>query len=398
MASSLTIHDFATLCVYSLKRLYELNWWGALEYVAWEAHSLDMNLEPQPQKRAELVSALSRLAVLLHESKFKYAWQRDPERVEDDCHRCLSIYTGILVQEADRSFDADDYRDYEMKLIHWVHERRGTWDTEKRTPRTELMGVQDRLIKCNLKRRHRFIHALVHAKTDQKELHRSLSVDKSHPQIINYMRALGRDKPSRQKQYMHCTAKPDDDESVRPQDYLPQCFKCSLDVSSQASNSMVKMQRLIDCASGKTCIVPSCRNSEALFFTKEDDWRGHMMREHPAYFEPLHSEGSHRHESTPADSEERLGSCPLCGWPEEGNVDLNMLLQHIAVELDFFAIGALPCTFLDWTPDALLEKGDEETKPPPDKWSLKNLRLGRPVAKPSAESDQLLAGLELNWA
>jgi hypothetical protein len=121
-----------------------------------------------------------------------------------------------------------------------------------------------------------------------------------------------------------------------------------------------------------TCILSGCANPEVLYTTK-NDWRQHLLDRHLGFeywicftcegTEQFRSEEEFIHHnkldheasinpgemSLLADICRRVAPveisfCPLCDWPkdEEGEVDKNVLLDHIAKDLHSFSLRSLP--------------------------------------------------------
>ncbi|OCK88697.1 uncharacterized protein K441DRAFT_587699, partial [Cenococcum geophilum 1.58] len=175
------------------------------------------------------------------------------------------------------------------------------------------------------------------------------------------------------------------------------CCCQTLPVNLSEENRWKK--HVADDLSPYTCILPECVKPEVLFVTKEI-WRQHLLKEHRSFEywvcfacgdgTQLHSEDAFtihtrtKHAaSVPPDQISLLTnicrrtapieirSCPLCNWPEgeEGEVDKDVLLDHIAKDIHSFSLRALP-----WADDNGQET-DERINHSADKvydWLIKN--------------------------
>ncbi|KAE8138675.1 hypothetical protein BDV38DRAFT_281972 [Aspergillus pseudotamarii] len=132
------------------------------------------------------------------------------------------------------------------------------------------------------------------------------------------------------------------------------------------------MKHVADDVSPYSCILSGCSNPYVLYSTKES-WRKHLLTEHSSFEyyicfactdkKQLYSENEFtmhiriQHASTiPPDriplltplckrsAPVKITSCPLCTWPEgeDGEVDKDVLLDHIAKEIHAFSLRALP--------------------------------------------------------
>lgn len=132
-------------------------------------------------------------------------------------------------------------------------------------------------------------------------------------------------------------------------------------------------KHVADDLSPYACILPGCVKPEVLFSTKEI-WRQHLLEEHRSseYWIcfacgdgtqfpsedafTAHTRTKHVASVSPDQMllvaqmcrrsvPTEIRSCPLCNWPdtgEEGEVDKDILLDHIAKDLHSFSLRALP--------------------------------------------------------
>ncbi|RAH86138.1 hypothetical protein BO86DRAFT_139799 [Aspergillus japonicus CBS 114.51] len=249
----------------------------------------------------------------------------------------------VWFREADAQFDPARHREFEQQCTAYILSRGQDWAIEKEQPssrrprpnshllraRNEQLRValvQSHLIVSNLKRRNRILYAqeerahLVYSPGQMRAFRKKDSVPLPAPPAASYLRGLFADTPDElcveQNSAHGLTCCPGCLEIQRPE----------VARSFEAWNAHVAADLC-----PYICLDPNCRDPVFAYPSADGRaWKEHMLTQH----------GS------------KLTACPFCSWPPDANaVDPEHLLAHIAIELQFFALLALP-----WATQDLLRK------------------------------------------
>ncbi|KAJ5243895.1 hypothetical protein N7489_003991 [Penicillium chrysogenum] len=297
------------------------------------------------------------------------------------------------LQKADRSFNAAQHRELEDHLKTIVLRRPGISIAELNN--SEPSRVQQRLINCNLRRRHRFMYAQRHAEELQQVrpvpklggngVNVSKTVDSGSEKSLNSQQSSSQaivspqpvQRSSGRSERTGTTASAVSESYPLPQDPNP--------TPSQVAPTQTR-KHIADDVSPYTCILENCNKEHVLYASKEA-WKAHLIDEHQnneywvcfpcggdahlptkAAF-VAHMREEHQHtilesqiellvpvskRSVPMD----ITTCPLCdAWPPKGpgEIDREELINHIAEEVHAFSLRALP-----WPPDDDEAGGQEQ--------------------------------------
>ncbi|RAH64685.1 uncharacterized protein BO66DRAFT_406152 [Aspergillus aculeatinus CBS 121060] len=238
-------------------------------------------------------------------------------------------------READTHFDLPRHRQFDYQCMAYVLNRRQDYviEKEQRPPqrpipqslqaRNELLQdvlVQRHLIVSNLVRRNRILYAqeerghAVYSAEQMRAIRERAFKDPGEawpaPPAAGYLRGFYEDRPDElcvEQISTHGLTCPGCLEVQRPE----------VARSFEAWNA-----HIAEDLCPYICLDPQCR--DPVFSSPSADgcaWKEHMLNEHCS----------------------KLSACPFCSWPPNPEeVDPEHLLAHIAIELQFFALLALP--------------------------------------------------------
>ncbi|PLB55447.1 hypothetical protein P170DRAFT_432984 [Aspergillus steynii IBT 23096] len=252
--------------------------------------------------------------------------------------------------KADLWFKATELQELEDHLVGILLVRLKRCFQEEHS---RLNEVQLRLVRCNLKRRNRFLHAQRQGPSSRpyrfiNSAAVSMPEDSTAPIDLDYPRPPRLDGNGHDFQCPYCCEK------------LP---------AIMADDDRWR-EHIADDLAPYTCIVAGCDQPDVLF-TLEEDWREHVLKDHSSVTWTCfpcgngarfgdkntfvqHTKSCHAASISPDQipvltelskkaTPPEIKRCPLCNWPEEEGVtvDLDVLLKHIARDIHAFSLHAL---------------------------------------------------------
>ncbi|PYH83221.1 hypothetical protein BO82DRAFT_363420 [Aspergillus uvarum CBS 121591] len=247
----------------------------------------------------------------------------------------------VWFREADAQFDPARHREFDKQCTAYILSRGQDWAIEKeqqssrrpashplraRNEQLRVALVQSHLIVGNLKRRNRILYAqeerghVLYSPGQMQAFRRKDSVALPASPAASYLGCFFADTPAElcvEQHSAHGLTCPGCLEIQRPE----------VARSFEAWNAHVAADLC-----PYICLDPKCRDPVFAYPSADGGtWKEHMLTQH----------GS------------KLAACPFCSWPPDAQaVDPEHLLAHIAIELQFFALLALP-----WATQDLLRKG-----------------------------------------
>ncbi|KAM0260793.1 hypothetical protein ACHAQJ_002559 [Trichoderma viride] len=274
--------------------------------------------------------------------------------------------THSRLQRADQQFNPEEHADLQthlttIMLLKKEKEYSELDITTESFDSSNLSEIQKRLIRCNLKRRNRFLYAQRHSKS----LGLAAAVASTSPPETTTLRTAQTSQKDVRTQSQQSS--PSAPKAAAGEAETPTNPTITTGTKASADRKHIAYD-----LSPYTCILSGCANPDALYATKKD-WRQHLLDKHQGfeYWICFSCEGAEQfrkeeefihhtkveHESSISSDQISLlvdvckrvalveiSSCPLCDWPkdEEGEVDKNVLLDHIAKELHTFSLRSLP--------------------------------------------------------
>ncbi|CAI7654280.1 unnamed protein product [Penicillium bialowiezense] len=290
--------------------------------------------------------------------------------------------TRSRLQKADGRFKVAEHQELEGHLVGMLLTQLG-YRPKERDP-SQLNEVQLRLVRCNLKRRNRFIYTQEHSmgldahsvchgdRTDVPK-----KAEATQGETIDGKPNL--ESPNDIPKHTNNTIITGTSASKVSDDFnLPQPVHATPATSSILSTTMIDLDYprpprfKDDDLSPYTCISANCDEPDVLFNTKEA-WKEHILKDHSSLtywicfacadgtqFDDKdtfiqHTRSEHAATIPPGhilvlcDLSKKttptgIPRCPLCNWPEEEGVEVekDVLLSHIAKEIHSFSLRALP--------------------------------------------------------